>query len=864
MTMHMSPSFFDSLTGISFQEQNHLVQPYCGQAILRHHPISMKSPASHIGLTLPLGTRDLTRMSQKSSNRPVGDSGPELLGKHLSCKNNMGVAGKPAPRSRTPPSPIPPRCPPQIWDSQDVLPRGPHRAAAAQTASEKVTCYEHPLATTVRETAAVISQTDRSLTNGHSAALPFDKFSRFVSTRQPSARSPEASAIRYGEHYSSGQGAKPVSERSCKRHEENGAFPTNASVRLGGGEALANNERQKFGSSLVESTSKIQPKSSNSRFVSRPSPSSSSSKPYFERPPNIHETQHNINTTTRLGQGGFTEEHSSARFMNERPAEIEVRKNGLPSWSEDGRRVGESSLLHEPMADWRKRVTVQCMSFDVRLAVNNCTSSFEVISAFANVAAGRIDVAKFSLDEVYTLLGLKRRLRQYELVGDVMDSWDSDRQNLLRITSDNEFPKEYGLDLTAMHCSHAPYGFILPLYHSSRPKKWNKRWITLLNDGQILASKKPDGGGADREHSHLCDLTHFDIYTPTDEMTIRRLKPPARFCYAIKSQQKMEMFPGGLNFVHFFSTADGKVAQRFHELVHYWRSWFLVNRNLQSTSSKVRHESHKTSNKSVNINHQRQNISAESVDSIESVPHWLNIIRSEPLGTSPPLIDMEVFHKHIDEFDKKCVQDAMAHILKPREPLRGESRSAQPDHEVVEDNLKELSYLSKAVQKSQSLDRSISTKTGSAISAQAAPNQSPWFPSAVAHTARLRRLTAKARYTTDYEAEKTASHGNMTQAMMASDLKRHSWRSGRGRRFGAAALNGPGVANSTRRSHQNRPQQVQARSQLAGHADLPCIAVPGLPRTRMSNQSRNGCQTRRRHNKLADTRVYAMRPRISP
>jgi hypothetical protein len=76
--------------------------------------------------------------------------------------------------------------------------------------------------------------------------------------------------------------------------------------------------------------------------------------------------------------------------------------------------------------------------------------------------------------------------------------------------------------------------------------------------------------------SKICHLSDFDVYTPTSSQ-MKKLKPPKKICFALKSQERSSMFLDAANFVHFFCTKDKDVAERLYNAVHSWRSWYLYN-----------------------------------------------------------------------------------------------------------------------------------------------------------------------------------------------------------------------------------------------------------------------------------------------
>jgi hypothetical protein len=158
-----------------------------------------------------------------------------------------------------------------------------------------------------------------------------------------------------------------------------------------------------------------------------------------------------------------------------------------------------------------------------------------------------------------------------------MNSWDRDTQNAL-ILQDSEDPKG-DLDLNAQYVPReAPQSVSIYMYHSQKPGRWNKRYITLLSSGQIYIAKKLGAKMSDKDVVNICHLSDFDIYTPTPQQIRKHLRPPKKYCHAIKSQQKTTMFLSTENFVHFFCSDEERLAQQWYDAVQQWRSWYLVHK----------------------------------------------------------------------------------------------------------------------------------------------------------------------------------------------------------------------------------------------------------------------------------------------
>ena len=218
-----------------------------------------------------------------------------------------------------------------------------------------------------------------------------------------------------------------------------------------------------------------------------------------------------------------------------------------------------------------RRVKVKYDQSVTWLPVTPSTTPLDIVRSAAAHLAEPIDMDSTVLLESFKQLGLERPLRRYEHVRDVLNSWDSDTQNALIIEPS---PTGGGEDLLDFHSvsRSQPGDTSVYIHYSQRPGHWDKRWVTLRSDGQMLLSKREGG-----ETANICHISDFDIYIPTARQLAKRIKPPRKICFAIKSQQKSSMFLSTANFVHFFSTSDKTLAASWYKAVLQWRSWYLVN-----------------------------------------------------------------------------------------------------------------------------------------------------------------------------------------------------------------------------------------------------------------------------------------------
>lgn len=258
-----------------------------------------------------------------------------------------------------------------------------------------------------------------------------------------------------------------------------------------------------------------------------------------------------------------------------------------------------------------------------------------------------IDPQTSILVESYYSFGIERRLRRYERIRDVMNSWDRDSQFTLQIVLDE--PLERSKDLAIENVprsAEGPKGFVnFPIQHSQKPGRWNKRLLTLLDNGQLYSHKKTDAKLTDKDSLALCMLSDFDLYQITDEDMLRSLRPPKKHSFAIKSQQKSSVFLNTENFIHFFNMDDADAAYNLQHCVHRWRSWYLVNKKVDLGKKE----------KALHIHGADHDDAPKATDIARIGRHRLKVSVDETpytIGTFQPLMDMDRFDKPIEDFGK--------------------------------------------------------------------------------------------------------------------------------------------------------------------------------------------------------------------
>ncbi|KAK4467051.1 hypothetical protein QBC42DRAFT_257553 [Cladorrhinum samala] len=224
-------------------------------------------------------------------------------------------------------------------------------------------------------------------------------------------------------------------------------------------------------------------------------------------------------------------------------------------------------------------VAILCKGVPVDIPIDGNTTVRQVLVELSATRWGQaINPNTAVIIESFNKLGIERRLRREERIRDILSTWGNETENALVLSLEVRETDEE-LDLSNVPKSdQAPKGFVVNMHYLRGPNKWSKRYIILNESGQLVASKKQDPRPGDKDVIQCCHLSDYDIYIPTEAQMRKNLKPPKKYCFAVKSQQKESLFVNTGNYVHFFSTEDPSVARKFRSHVHAWRSWYLATR----------------------------------------------------------------------------------------------------------------------------------------------------------------------------------------------------------------------------------------------------------------------------------------------
>ncbi|RPB12536.1 hypothetical protein P167DRAFT_159745 [Morchella conica CCBAS932] len=177
--------------------------------------------------------------------------------------------------------------------------------------------------------------------------------------------------------------------------------------------------------------------------------------------------------------------------------------------------------------------------------------------------------------ESWPTLGLQRQIRHFELISDVVATWDPENTRChLRVekwawgqTNLNvkEFPKEEPASGVAQF--H---------YYNNAEKKWSRRWIRLGN-GSVRIAKKDRP--TEKDFTQTIALESFDAYTFSDpHHPSERLRCPTKYCFALKSQHQLSLFGEGAVYCHYFAAENEAQMAEWFSLIRDFKSRLIAEK----------------------------------------------------------------------------------------------------------------------------------------------------------------------------------------------------------------------------------------------------------------------------------------------
>jgi len=166
-------------------------------------------------------------------------------------------------------------------------------------------------------------------------------------------------------------------------------------------------------------------------------------------------------------------------------------------------------------------------------------------------------------------LQLFRYLRPFEYVADLLNGWDKDYKNFLKLVEIDELTKSKYMPTPL----HEPC-FTGKIWISGRRKECkatlqNGILIVTFNESIPFHRKAFGLENKNKKKEIICGLSEFDVYLPIDPK-----KSAKEFTFALKSQRKASMFLDRGDYIHYFrlekqSEANAWIQNLFEAKLDY-------------------------------------------------------------------------------------------------------------------------------------------------------------------------------------------------------------------------------------------------------------------------------------------------------
>ncbi|KAF9958958.1 hypothetical protein BGZ72_010559 [Mortierella alpina] len=169
---------------------------------------------------------------------------------------------------------------------------------------------------------------------------------------------------------------------------------------------------------------------------------------------------------------------------------------------------------------------------------------------------------------------IERPLRDFEVILDVIKTWEADKDNKMICKS---FPARDELSAQEVVRLVGPEGqasFVRPhgwVHLEIKKSKWVKRYLHIT-DTAVYHSKDQKFNG----ESMLCLLRNFDVYA----VQVPRKKAPTKFGFALKSSDKIHLFETPEDdYIHYICTDSGENLREWLAGLRAAKGMFMYHAN---------------------------------------------------------------------------------------------------------------------------------------------------------------------------------------------------------------------------------------------------------------------------------------------
>ncbi|OLL22914.1 hypothetical protein NEOLI_000220 [Neolecta irregularis DAH-3] len=189
------------------------------------------------------------------------------------------------------------------------------------------------------------------------------------------------------------------------------------------------------------------------------------------------------------------------------------------------------------------------------------------------------------LIEMTPELELFRYLRPFEPVADLLDGWEKDHKNFLKLVEIDELTKS----------KYMPAPLREPCFTG---KIWisgrRKQCIATIQNGTFIVTfsasvpfhRKAFGlENKNKKREIICGLSEFDVYLPIDPKKSAKV-----FTFALKSQRKASMFLDRSDYIHYFRLEKQSDANAWIQNLFEAKSWIITSAGHEPVSTERRKE----------------------------------------------------------------------------------------------------------------------------------------------------------------------------------------------------------------------------------------------------------------------------------
>nr|CAG8439128.1 9156_t:CDS:10 [Entrophospora candida] len=157
------------------------------------------------------------------------------------------------------------------------------------------------------------------------------------------------------------------------------------------------------------------------------------------------------------------------------------------------------------------------------------------------------DDDSWTIFELINEFGLERPIRDWEYLSRIIETWDYDRKYAFAL---KKYPYRNALTIDGFNNAVPPmFGF---LHMEVKKNKWQKRYFHV-KDGSLYYNNNGKDTKSKTSDNFLCTMANFDVYSLVKSCN---RKPPTKFVFALKSQDKITMFENPENDYIKYLCAD--------------------------------------------------------------------------------------------------------------------------------------------------------------------------------------------------------------------------------------------------------------------------------------------------------------------